>query len=73
MIAVFGTPKYLLKCEATFCEPGEHWWAVIDGKGGSMCRVIMGVEQAKMCVDKEAYSIISAADYFRLLSKESEQ
>lgn len=69
MITVFGTAKYLLKCEATFCEPNEHWWGILDAEGGSIARVIMTSDQVRQCVDKQGYEIISAARYFQLIGK----
>ena len=69
MLHVFGTPKYLLKCEATYIQDQEHWFAVLDKQGGVLCRVPLLNIQAEMLIDKERLETISAARFSALINE----
>lgn len=69
MIAAFGEPKYLLKCEATFVQEGEHWFAILDAQCATLCQVVMTADQARMTLNRQNLAVISAADYLSRINE----
>lgn len=72
MLCIYGEPKYLLKCESTFIEPHEHWWAIIDKEGNNLVKVPMTPNQVTRLMKKdETLEIISSINYFNLIKRDS--
>lgn len=67
MIAIFGTAKFIMKNEATFCQPDEHWFSIHDECGAALVSVPMTSDQARQAIERHKLELISAARFYGLM------
>lgn len=61
-----AAPRYIMKCEATFCQPGEHWFKILDREAVPMVRVPMTDDQAEHAARLQKLERISPREWITI-------